>query len=149
MEKPFVLIADDNEATRTLITALLQSDFVIEVASDGNETIEKLKNRQYGAILLDLRMPVVDGYAVLDFLRDNRPDVLAHVLVVTASLSQREMARVQGYEVCGVIAKPFEVDSLFNAVRHCAGNGGAHTLAGPFLAGGMIFLLGELLRRVQ
>ncbi|MGN6183222.1 MAG: response regulator [Thermoanaerobaculia bacterium] len=90
-EKPLVLLADDNEATCTLITAILQNEFLVETAHDGMEAIEKLKSRQYAAVLLDLLMPVTDGYAVLDFLSQDRPELLSRVLVVTASLGAREM----------------------------------------------------------
>ncbi|MDQ3280155.1 MAG: response regulator [Acidobacteriota bacterium] len=148
MEKPTVLLADDNEATCTLITAVLHHDFAVEVANDGIEAIEKLKSRQYAAIVLDLLMPFADGYAVLDFLTEHRPDVLPHVLVVTASLAAREMQRVRSYEIFGVMPKPFEVDALLLAVRRAAGTADVQSPRGPLLSSGMILLLGELLRRV-
>ena len=148
MEKPFVLLADDNEATCTLITALLQADFVVDVASDGSEAIEKLKSRQYAAILLDLLMPLVDGYAVLEFLKEHRPDLLGRVIVVTAALPSRHIQRVKEYDVFGVIAKPFEVDALQAAVQQVAGNRDAPPIRGPLLSSGVILLLGELLKRV-
>lgn len=148
MEKPFVLVADDNEATCTLITALLRAEFTVDIATDGGEAIEKLKRRAYAAILLDLRMPVLDGYGVLDHLRDERPDLLQHVLIVTAALTPREMERLKPYAVCGVIAKPFEVDSLFNAVRQCAGDSSSQFTRGPLISGGMLILIAEMLRRV-
>jgi CheY-like chemotaxis protein len=147
LEKPFVLLADDNEATCTLITALLKRDFVVDVATDGGEAIEKLKGRQYSVILLDLLMPVVDGYAVLEYLRAEHPGLLGRVLVVTAALGTREMQRVSTYKVCGVVAKPFEVDALFNAVRDCAGDTDT-PLRGPLISSGMLLLLAEVLRRV-
>jgi CheY-like chemotaxis protein len=147
VEKPFVLLADDNEATCTLIQALLQNEFVVEVASDGHEAIEKLKSRQYAAILLDLLMPIVDGYAVLDYLTAERPDLLRRVLVVTASLATREMQRLRAYEVRGVLSKPFELDALQNAVRQCAGTGGEPFLSAPLFTGGMLLLLANLLRQ--
>jgi CheY-like chemotaxis protein len=148
VEKPFVLLADDNEATCTLIIALLQADFAVDVASDGGEAIEKLKSRQYAAILLDLLMPLVDGFAVLDFLREHRPDLLRRVIVVTASLSSRELQRVGQYDVFGVIAKPFEVDALQAAVHQVAGDNDGRPIRGPLLSTGVILLLGELLKRV-
>lgn len=147
MEKPFVLLADDNEATCTLIQALLQHEFVVDLASDGHEAIEKLKSRQYAAILLDLLMPIVDGYAVLDHLAAEQPDLLRRVLVVTASLSAREMQRLRSYAVGAVIPKPFEVDVLQNAVRQCAGLAGDSFLRAPLLSGGMLLLLADLLRQ--
>lgn len=148
MEKPLVLLADDNEATCTLITALLYKDFAVEIAHDGREAIEKLKSRQYAAILLDLLMPVVDGYGVLDHLKDESAETLSRVIVVTASLAHREMQRLEGYAIQGVIAKPFEVDALQAAVKQCAGIGGDTFLRGPLLSGGMLFLLADLLKRV-
>ena len=149
MEKPLVLLADDNEATCTLITALLQNDFVVDIAGDGQEAIEKLKSRQYAAILLDLLMPIVDGFAVLDHLQRESPETIARVMVVTAALAPREMARVYTYPVCGVIPKPFEVDALLAAVKECAGPGGDAFPRGPLLSGGMLLLLAaEMLRRV-
>jgi two-component system copper resistance phosphate regulon response regulator CusR len=149
VEKPFVLVADDNEATCTLIKALLQGDFIVDVAGDGQEALERLSGRDYAAVLLDLLMPVMDGYAVLESLRAHRPDLLGRVLVVTAALSSREMRRLDGYPLCGIIAKPFEVDTFLAAVRQCAGLEGPAFPRGPLLSGGMIFLLAEMLRRVQ
>jgi CheY-like chemotaxis protein len=148
VEKPVVLLADDNEATCTLILALLRSDFVVEIVNDGREAIERLKSRHYAAILLDLLMPGVDGYAVLDYLTTDRPDLLERVLVVTASLSPREMQRVREYPVRGIVAKPFEVDVLQQAVRQCAGVTSEPSLRAPLLSSGMILLLADLLRRV-
>jgi CheY-like chemotaxis protein len=148
VDRPFVLLADDNEATCTLIAALLHPEFDVEVATDGAEAIEKLKARQYAAILLDLLMPTMDGYAVLDFLRAERPDVLARVLVVTAALSPTNLERVRGYGVCGVVAKPFEVETLLQAVRGCAGSEDAAPPRGPLLfSGSMILLLADFLRQ--
>ena len=148
MEKPFVLLADDNEATCTLITALLQSEFVVDVASDGGEAIEKLKKRQYAAVLVDLLMPGVDGYALLDYIRDERPDLLRRAVIVTASLSARQLQRVREYDVFGVVAKPFEVDVLQAAVQEAAAGADAAPFGAPLLSSGVIFLIGELLRRV-
>lgn len=120
MEKPVVLLADDNEATCTLIVALLRSEFAVDIARDGAEAIEKLRTRQYAAILLDLLMPVLDGYAVLDFLVRENVEMLERVLVLTAAVSPREMTRVKSYAVCQVIPKPFEVSVLQSLVRQCA-----------------------------
>ena len=148
MEKPLVLIADDNEATCTLITALLRSEFHVEIAHDGGEAIQKLKSRQYAAVLLDLLMPVTDGYAVLDFLRAERPELFSRVLVLTASIGTRQMERVAEYPIRRVIAKPFEVDALVNAVRECAGTAGPGFFRGPgVLSSGVLWLLAEVVSR--
>ena len=146
MEKAPVLLVDDNEATCTLITALLQRDFDVEAVNDGIDAVEKLKTNNYAAVLLDLRMPQLDGYGVLDFLKANRPTVLRSVIVLTASLGQREMARVHGYDICAVVAKPFEVESLLALVKQCAGTE-PRSLGGTFLSSGVIMLIADLLRQ--
>jgi two-component system response regulator PilR (NtrC family) len=147
VEKPNVLLADDNDATCTLITALLYRDFNVEVATDGNEAIERLRTRRYAALLLDLRMPRADGFAVLDFLKEHQPKMLASVLVVTAALTKREITKAESYGVCEIVPKPFEVETLLAAVKRCASSDEGSL--GPVLcaSGPVILLLADLLRQ--
>jgi CheY-like chemotaxis protein len=146
VDKPVVLLADDNEATCTLIKAVLQGEFTVELASDGSETIEKLKSRQYAAVLLDLLMPTSDGYAVLEHVAQHRPELMSRILVVTASVMRREMQRLEKYPIHGVVAKPFDVDELLAAVRRCSRAEGGPNISGILISGGMILLLADLLR---
>lgn len=145
MEKPRVLLADDNESTCTLISALLRNDFTVDVAADGAEAVEKLRQLRYSAVLLDLLMPVADGHVVLEFLRREQPEMLPRVLVVTGALFRREIDRLRDFPIRGVIPKPFNVDELTQAVRECARTGSEGR--GPLLAGGMIIMLAQLLQR--
>lgn len=149
MDKPLVLVADDNEGTCTLIRAVLHGSFEVDVVGDGLEAVERLRTRQYAAILLDLLMPVADGFTVLDHLREHRPDMLARVLVMTAAVSPQHAQRVQAYAVRALITKPFDVDALLAAVHGCASSESASFRGGPYLAGQMILLLAAevLLRR--
>jgi len=145
-EKPYLLLVDDNEATCTLVTALLQREFLIETAGDGIEAIEHLKTRNYAVILLDLLMPRMDGFGVLEHLQATRPDLLRRVLILTAALSEKHLARVRPYDVCGIVAKPFEVESLVGAVKQCIGDDGP-PIGRYFFSNGMILLLAEVLRQ--
>lgn len=144
MEKSYVLVVDDNEATTTLITAVLHREFEVEVALDGTEAIERLRTKSYAAILLDLRMPQLDGFGVLDFLKEHQPQMLRRVLIVTAALTGPEMTRVEEYAVCGIVAKPFDVDTLLAAVKQCTGENDGQTSV--WFSGGMILLLAPFLR---
>ena len=148
VEKPVVLLVDDNEATSTLVTAILQRDYAIDVATNGLEALEQIKTRKYAVILLDLRMPGLDGFGVLASLQKNSPDLLRRVLVLTAAVHSRDMSRVKMFEVCGVIAKPFEVEALLAAVNQCAGpSDGSSRMT--LLSSGVILLLADLLRQVN
>jgi CheY-like chemotaxis protein len=148
VEKPHVLVADDNEATCTLLTAILHRDFNVEASFDGRETIERLRTRRYAVLILDLRMPQADGFAVLDFLKEHQPAMLPRVLVVTAAVSARDLQRAASYGVCGVITKPFEVETLLATVKSCTSMDDANPL-GPMLcsSGPVILLLADLLRQ--
>ena len=145
LEKPMVLLVDDNEATCTLVTALLQREFEVEVATDGMEAVDNLRIKNYAAVLLDLKMPQLDGYGVLDFIRANKPDMLRSTLILTAALTDREMTSVRTYDVCGVVRKPFEIETLLAAVKACVG-GDALPFGSSILSSGMLMLLADLLR---
>src|SRR5258708_23902142 len=140
-EKPSVLLVDDNEATRTLIIALLRREFQVDVATDGMEAIEKLRTNQYASVLLDLRMPHQDGFGVLEFMQANSPDRLRTVLVVTAVLTRSEIQRAKSFGVCGIITKPFDVDDLLGAVRECAGEPDGGKLGNVFCTSTPVILL--------
>lgn len=140
-ERPSVLLIDDNEATCVLIQAILQNEFTCDQAADGAEAVDKLKKNRYAAILLDLKMPHLDGFGVLTFLRDKFPDRLGSVLIVTASLMARELKEVEEFKVCGVIRKPFHVEELLESVRKCVSGSDDRATGGAFYRSSAVFLL--------
>jgi CheY-like chemotaxis protein len=147
MESKRVLLVDDNEATCALITAVLHKDFQVEAVSDGAEAIERIRTQSYAAILLDLKMPGIDGFGVLDFIVANQPPLIRNVLVVTAALSERDMARTSGYDICGIIRKPFDVEAMLSMVKQCAGEPPEGHALNVFCSGPAVFLLiAEMIR---
>jgi two-component system response regulator ResD len=146
-DRPYVLVADDDEPTCTLLTALLHREFNVDTAIDGQSAIDHLRNRQYAAILIDLRMPQADGFAVLDFLKEHQSGMLASVLVVTAALTRETLDRAKAYGVCDIITKPFEVETLLAAVKKCVSPDDGNGLGPVLCSGPMIFLLADLLRQ--
>lgn len=149
MEKPLVLVADDSESTCTLIVAVLQKDFTVDVARDGREAIEKTKRTKYAAVVLDLLMPETDGFDVLDHLGVHAPELLSRVVVVTATISERHHSRARSAGVHAILQKPFEVDALHAAVVDAAGGSHGQFPGNPLLTGGMFLALAELLGRVR
>jgi len=145
MDKPSVLLVDDNEATCTLVTAVLQRDFRTDVANDGAEALEKLKTGKYAAIILDLLMPPPDGYDVMDVLMQTRPEMLKRTVILTAALSPREKQRMKDYPVADLIAKPFDVEALLASVKKCSGSDGLGL--GNVLSSGMLLFIAEMIQR--
>src|SRR5690349_21110981 len=86
-----VLIVEDEEDVRSLIVRVLSSklrDVPIDEAKDGAAALELLGTRDYGAILLDLMMPNVDGFEVIRSLSSSKPHVLGRIVVVTAATEE-------------------------------------------------------------
>ena len=109
-----VLIVDDDLMIRGLLgTVLGRYGVLCEFAEDGHEAIARLAAGGYSAILLDLMMPRVDGFGVIEHLREtgNRTPVL----VVTAAGAARTRL-LDPHVVKAVLLKPFEILQLVDSV---------------------------------
>src|SRR5687768_7740347 len=96
---PRVVVVDDTPEARRLIRRILQSqgDFEIFEATDGREAIETVNKEHPDLVILDLMMPEVDGFAVLDALRSKPDTANIPVIVATAKeLTVDEKGRLQG-----------------------------------------------------
>ncbi|HEX7154556.1 MAG TPA: response regulator [Thermoanaerobaculia bacterium] len=115
-----ILVADDDQAIRQLVCTIVKRERLeVDCVADGAEAIEKLQQHEYSVILLDLMMPRVDGFGVIEYLKSNPPRHKPVVLVVTAYADQK-FKEVDPGIVAGVLRKPFEVAELGNLVKLCA-----------------------------
>ena len=118
--KPLILVVDDSNVARTIIRITFQNDFEVHEASDGTQAIEMLRRGEYNysAIMLDLVMKEVDGWAVLKFLRES--GIIKTVPVVVETASAIELETVTELYECGawgVIGKPFDGKMLLALVK--------------------------------
>jgi chemosensory pili system protein ChpA (sensor histidine kinase/response regulator) len=114
-----VLVADDDQSIRQLVSTIVRrEDLEVDSAADGVEAIEKLKQNDYAVVLLDLMMPRLDGFGVIEYLRNNPPAYKPVILVVTAYADQKFKA-VDPTIVAGVLRKPFEIADLGSLVQLC------------------------------
>jgi CheY-like chemotaxis protein len=114
-----VLVADDVRSIRQLVCTIVRREGLdVDCVSDGLEAIEKLKTNEYAVVLLDLMMPRLDGFGVIDYLRSDEPSQKPVVLVMTAYADQK-FKDVDPNVVAGVLRKPFEVGDLGGLVRLC------------------------------
>jgi two-component system, chemotaxis family, chemotaxis protein CheY len=122
-EQVRILVVDDDEAIRTMVAKILQREsFEVDTARDGQEAIEMLGENDYDAILLDLMMPRVDGFGVIEHLRSSNPAILKRVVVMTAFTAA---ARERIETTCKLVPKPFDVSQLVEVVRSCVGGSSA------------------------
>jgi CheY-like chemotaxis protein len=86
--KKRILIAEDEKAITSVLQIKLGSNgFEVDIANNGREAIELLKAKQYDVVLLDLIMPIINGFEVLEFA--HKSGVKAPI-IVTSNLSQKE-----------------------------------------------------------
>ncbi|MCU1245564.1 MAG: two component, sigma54 specific, transcriptional regulator, Fis family [Acidobacteria bacterium] len=115
-----VLVADDDPAIRQLVcTIVTRERLAVDCVADGIEVIEKLQQRDYAVILLDLMMPRLDGFGVLDYMKAHPPEHKPVIMVITAYADQK-FKQVDPTIVAGVLRKPFEVADLGSLIRLCA-----------------------------
>lgn len=112
-----ILVTDDDDAIRTLLfTVLRRRGFKVDTARNGKEALERLARCVYSVILLDLMMPVVSGYEVLDHLMAQPQQQRPFVIVLTAGT---EPHGLDPSLVAGTIRKPFDVELLVDTISAC------------------------------
>lgn len=114
-----VLVADDDDAIRNLVCKLLELDGVpYDAVRDGRAAIECLEKNDYALLLVDLMMPVMSGYDVLDYIKQH-PRRPGTVLVMTAA-ADTDLRRLDGNVVTTVVRKPFDIQQLAILIRDAA-----------------------------
>lgn len=118
-EAPRVLVVDDDASIRQFIAmALTDSGYEVTTASHGHEALESAQRSPPDVILLDMRMPVMDGWAFARAYRD-RPPPHAPVVVLTAARDAALSAA--DISADGFLPKPFELRELLRIVGDFAG----------------------------
>ena len=111
-DKPSILIIEDNIDVRFYIGSLFDNIYHIRFASNGEEGISKAKNFMPDLIITDLMMPVLDGYAVCNIIRQS--DILNHIpiIVITAKATDEDKQRALTAGADAYLQKPFNTDEL-------------------------------------
>ena len=113
-ERYRALIVEDDPAIRRLVEKLLTRKQVdIDIAHDGRTAVEKLRQNDYSVLVLDLMVPELNGFEVIEFLK--RENLRIPVAVVSA-VSQQALSRLDLDVVKLVISKPFDVDEFTKAI---------------------------------
>jgi CheY-like chemotaxis protein len=116
---PRVLIADDEDAIRTLVVRMLRrAGFDPVEAADGEQAIEQLDGGGFDALVLDLMMPRVDGFGVVEHLIETQPRMIEKTVVMTAF--PKTAARERLHHLCSILSKPFDMHELIRHVQDCA-----------------------------
>lgn len=107
-----VLIVEDDPGIQQVLSEILKKEGIpFDVAEDGQEAITLLGDGTYSVLLLDLMLPKLSGYNILQFIRNQGKGDRPAIFVVTANADEF-MRRVDPTVVDGIIRKPFEVEEV-------------------------------------
>lgn len=115
-----ILLVDDDEITNFLSKQILKSLDIenIRSASNGQEGIREIKERCPHVILLDIKMPVLDGFGFLEEKSRDNICPKSKVIMLSSSNTEEEIERAKSFEsVIGYIEKPLKKDVLQNLLN--------------------------------
>lgn len=117
-EKPQILIVDDSEMNRAILSEILCGDYRILEAADGEECLKKMQ--QYmgdiALVLLDLMMPKMNGFEVLDFMNRNHAIEDLPVIMISGEDSEASVRRAYEMGVSDYVARPFDARVVYRRV---------------------------------
>ncbi|WP_017732978.1 PAS domain S-box protein [Nafulsella turpanensis] len=117
-EQPSILLVDDNEINRQVaITILLKAGCQVELAKDGFEAIEKVKNRSYQLVFMDIQMPEMDGITATKKIKKLPLKNMPVIIAMTAYSMQDEKKNILDAGLDDYLAKPIKANQLINKVQ--------------------------------
>lgn len=119
---PALVVADDSEIIRNIIVKMLSTRYKIVEAVNGNDCATKISENLDNilGLLLDLNMPEVDGFAVLEFMKTNDLFKKIPVVIITGDDSKETIMKAFDYPIVDVLNKPFnesDVTRVINAMN--------------------------------
>ena len=114
--KKTILVVDDSNIIRNFVKRIFSEKYNVGTAENGEEAINIIKanlnNNFIETILLDLNMPKVDGFAVLDFMKENKLFHKMPVSIISGDSSKDTINRAFTYEIVDMLEKPFNDNSV-------------------------------------
>jgi CheY-like chemotaxis protein len=113
-----ILIAEDNLVNRELLREMLEArNYRVAEARDGKEALAKIDEIKPDLVLLDINMPVLDGFAVIRRIREHPTFHRVPVLAVTAYAMKEDRERILNAGFNSYIAKPIDSAALFKELK--------------------------------
>ena len=113
-----ILVVDDNPSNRKVIEAFLEPTLIkIDDVESGYEALEMIDIKEYDLVLMDLRMPKMDGAETLERIRQEYPDFDTPVVVLTADIMNHVKEKLLGNGFTAFLAKPVSSVDLYDIVQ--------------------------------
>lgn len=116
-----ILVVDDCDENQFLFSHLLKrKGAAITTASNGHECVQKALNEKFDVILMDIQMPVMDGYEALELIR--KSGIHTSVIAVTASTQIEEKNKINAAGFSAYTSKPIDKDDFIKTICNLVGN---------------------------
>jgi len=123
-----LLVEDDPALARLLQTLVVREHMAVDVVTRGDDALKAIETGRYHAIVLDLMLPVMNGFEVMRHLSARRPDLLSRIIVLTA-VSQPQLDGFPfAHAIWRLMRKPFEVPEFIRTIRECVATHAARAL---------------------
>jgi chemotaxis protein histidine kinase CheA len=114
----YILVVDDSLSIRRGVEhSLRQAGYTVMLARDGVEAIEQMTRARPRLVILDIEMPQLNGYEVLEVLRTHEPFRDVRAIVLTSRAAQRYRRQAEALGAAGYLAKPCPAETLLEAVK--------------------------------
>ena len=114
--KPSILLIDDDETIgRSLSHALANEGYIVDVAGNGKDALEKAHEKQYALALVDIRLPDMDGTNLLGMLKKDNPEIKRIIITGYPSIENAALAMDQG--AVAYVMKPFQPSDLIIKIK--------------------------------
>ena len=121
-----ILVVDDNEYNRVVVRDTLLSQAAVEltIATNGQEAVDLAKKQDFDVILMDVQMPLMDGYEATRQIRDPASVTRDHhlpIIALTASVVRSDLDKCRAAGMNDYVPKPFKVSQLIMAIAKATG----------------------------
>ena len=126
--KHHLLLVEDNELNREIAKDILEiQQLIVDEATNGSEAVEIIKNSKpgfYDFILMDVQMPVIDGYQATDIIRklNNKKNANIPIIAMTANAFEEDKKRAFDSGMDDYLSKPIHAEVLFDTVSRILGS---------------------------
>ncbi|MFC4991504.1 hybrid sensor histidine kinase/response regulator [Rubritalea tangerina] len=122
-----VLLVEDNEINQIVATELLKAvDVEVEVAENGKVAVELARSKEYSGVLMDIQMPVMDGYTATKVLRGDKSTAELPIVAMTANAMAGDSEKAKAAGMQDHVAKPIDPDTLYQAMMEWFRPGGGY-----------------------
>ena len=121
--KSTIMIVDDDKMTCNLIGKIFNNDYDVVIANNGQEAIDLLNESKnngvnVSCIFLDLIMPVLDGFSVLDYLNDNNYLNKIPVIIISGNYDKETRKKAYSYQIADMLEKPFNAQVIRHRIEN-------------------------------